>query len=193
MTLTLSPRANSRLWIGAYLVVTFGSAALVKTGVIPAWPGLLLFAASFVLLLPLIRSVERAQEACGATSSAMRAYNRRMIFASFAYVALLLGGVTIARYYAPPAAVRVLLAVAVAAPILFMIRAMARLLREERDEYLRMRLVEQTLISTGIVLAVATIYGFLNAFDLAPRVDAYWAVPLWGVSLGIARMLQRNA
>jgi flagellar biosynthesis protein FliR len=123
----------------------------------------------------------------------MRAYNRRMIFASFAYVVLLLGGMAIARFYAPPAAVRVLLAIAVAAPILFMIRAMARLLREERDEYLRMRLVEQTLISTGILLAVATIYGFLNAFDLAPRVDAYWGVPLWGVSLGVARLLQRNA
>jgi hypothetical protein len=192
MNLTQSPRANYRLWIGAYLVTTFGSAALVKTGVIPLWPGLLLFAASFLLLIPLVRSVERAQEVCGSSSSAMRAYNRRMILASFAYVALLLGGVAIARFYAPPAAVRVLLAVAVAAPVLFMISAMARLLREERDEYLRMRIVEQTLIATGIVLAVATIYGFLNAFDLAPRVDAYWAVPLWGLSLGIARLFQRN-
>ena len=193
MTLTLLSRANSRFWVGAFLVATFGSAALVKRGVIPLWPGLLLFAASFLLLLPLLRSVERAQEDCGASSSAMRAYNRRMIFASFAYVVLLLGGVAIARYYAPPAAVRVVLAVAVAAPILFMISAMARLLREERDEYLRMRLVEQTLISTGILLTVATIYGFLNAFDLAPRVDAFWAVPFWGFSLGIARLLQRNA
>jgi cellobiose-specific phosphotransferase system component IIC len=193
MNLTQSPRANYRLWIGAYLIATFGSAALVKTGVIPLSPGLLLFAASFLLLIPLVRSVERAQEVCGSSSSAMRAYNRRMILASFAYVALLLGAVAIARYYAPPAAVRVLLAVAVAAPILFMIRAMARLLREERDEYLRMRIVEQTLIATGIVLAVTTIYGFLNVFDLAPRVDAYWAVPLWGLSLGIARLLQRNA
>ena len=193
MTLTLSPRANYRFWIGAYLVATFGSGALIKMGTIPLWPGLLLFAASFLLLIPLVRSVERAQEICGATSSAMRAYNRRMIFASFAYVALLLGGVTIAQHYAPPPAVRVLLAVAVAAPILFMIRAMARLLREERDEYLRMRLVEQTMIATGILLSVATIYGFLNVFDLAPRVEAFWAVPLWGISLGVARMFQRNA
>lgn len=193
MTLTLSPRANNRFWIGVYLVATFGSGALLKTGVLPLWPGMLLFVASFLLLVPLIRSVERAQEVCGATSTAMRAYNRRMVFASFAYVVLLLGGVAIARNYAPPAAVRVVLAVAVAAPILFMIRAMARLLREERDEYLRMRIVEQTLIATGIVLAVATIYGFLNVFDLAPRVDAYWAVPLWGLSLGVARLFQRKA
>jgi hypothetical protein len=69
---------------------------------------------------------------------------------------------------------------------------MALLLKEERDEYLRMRMVEQSLVATGIVLAVATLYGFLNAFDLAPRVDAYLAVPLWGIGLGIGRLLQRD-
>jgi hypothetical protein len=187
-----SARTNSRLWIGAFLVATFGTAALAKTGVIPGWPGMALFAASFLLLIPLVRSAERARAACGISSNAMREYNRRMIFAALAYVALLLGGVAIARHYAPPAAVRIVLAVAAAAPILFMIRAMALLLKEERDEYLRMRMVEQSLVATGIVLAVATLYGFLNAFDLAPRVDAYLAVPLWGIGLGIGRLLQRD-
>ena len=64
---------------------------------------------------------------------------------------------------------------------MFIIRAMALLLREETDEYLRMRLVEQSLVATGILLTVATLYGFLNAFDLAPRIDAWAAVPLWAV------------
>jgi hypothetical protein len=183
---------HSRLWIGAFLVATFGSAALLKGGVLPMWPGIAIFAASFLLLIPLVRSVEHAQEVCGANSEAMRAYNRRMMAASFAYVALLLGGIAIARYYAPPVAGRVLLAIVVAAPILFMIRAMARLLKEERDEYLRMRIVDQSLIAAGFVLAVSTIYGFLNTFDVLPRVDAYWIVPLWGLGLGLGRLVQRN-
>jgi hypothetical protein len=187
-----SARTNARLWIGAFLVGTFGTATLAKTGVIPGWPGMALFAASFLLLIPLVRSAERARAACGISSDAMRQYNRRMIFAAFAYVALLLGGVEIAQHFAPPAAVRVVLAIAAAAPILLMIRAMALLLKEERDEYLRLRMVEQSLIATGIVLAVATLYGFLNVFDLAPRVDAYLAVPLWGIGLGIGRLLQRD-
>ena len=187
-----STRTESRLWLGAFLLAIFGTAALLKTGVVPGWPGLVLFAASFLLLIPFIRSAERARAACGISSPAMRTHNRRMIVASLVYVALLLGGVTIARYYSPPAAVRVILAIAAAAPILYMIRSMALLLREERDEYLRMRMVEQSLIATGVVLTLTTLYGFLNVFDLAPRLDAYLVVPLWGIGLGFARLVQRD-
>jgi hypothetical protein len=187
-----STRTESRLWLGAFLLAIFGTAALLKTGVVPGWPGLVLFAASFLLLIPFMRSAERARAACGISSPAMRTHNRRMIVASLVYVALLLGGVTIARYYSPPAAVRVILAIAAAAPILYMIRSMALLLREERDEYLRMRMVEQSLIATGVVLTLTTLYGFLNVFDLAPRLDAYLVVPLWGIGLGFARLVQRD-
>lgn len=187
-----SARANSRLWIGAYFVATFGSAALVKTGVIPGWPGIALFMASFLLLIPLTRSAERARATCGMSSNAMRAYNGRMVAASIAYVVLLLGGVAIAKYYSPPAAVRVLLAMMVAAPILFMVRAMALLITEEKDEYLRMRIVQRSLIATGFLLTVLTLYGFLNVFDLAPKLDAYLAVPVWAVGLGLGRLVHRD-
>src|SRR3569833_2271122 len=146
-----SPRTNSRLWLGAYLVAAFGTGWLFKTGVVPGWPGVALLAASFLLLIPLVRSVERAQAAGGCTSPAMRAYNRRMIVASLTYVAVLLAGVTVAARFAPPVPVRLLLAILVALPALMMVRAMAQLLREERDEYLRMRIVEQTLIATGFL------------------------------------------
>jgi hypothetical protein len=122
----------------------------------------------------------------------MRSYNRRMILSSLAYVGLLLLGVAVASYYAPPAPVRILLAIAVALPILLMIRAMALLLREERDEYLRMRIVEQSLIATGFLLVACSLYGFLNVFDLAPRLDAYLVVPVWAVGLGIGRLFQRG-
>ncbi len=187
-----SPRANSRLWLGTYLVAAFGTGALFRAGIVPGWPGVALFAASFLLLVPLVRSVERAQAASGCASVAMRSYNRRMMLASLAYVGLLLLGVAVASYYAPPAPVRILLAIAVALPILLMIRAMALLLREERDEYLRMRIVEQSLIATGFLLVACSLYGFLNVFDLAPRLDAYLVVPVWAVGLGIGRLFQRG-
>lgn len=187
-----SPRANSRLWLGTYLVAAFGTGALFRAGIVPGWPGVALFAASFLLLVPLVRSVERAQAASGCASAAMRSYNRRMILSSLAYVGLLLLGVAVASYYAPPAPVRILLAIAVALPILLMIRAMALLLREERDEYLRMRIVEQSLIATGFLLVACSLYGFLNVFDLAPRLDAYLVVPVWAVGLGIGRLFQRG-
>jgi hypothetical protein len=192
MGILSSPRANARIWIGAYLVAAFGSGALFRTGVVPGWPGVVLFAASFLLLIPMVRSTERAQAAAGTSSPAMRAYNRRMIVASLIYAAVLIIGATAAAYYAPPPAIRVLLAIIVALPVLMMIRAMALLLRTETDEYLRMRIVEQSLIATGFLLAAASLYGFLNAFDLAPRLDAYLVVPVWAVGLGIGRLFQRE-
>lgn len=192
MTEQVSPRTAVRLWLGAYLIATFGSGALMKSGIVPGWLGVALFLASFLLLVPLVRSAERAQAACGFTSKAMRTYNRRVLFAGMTYVVVLFGGMGIARYFDPPAAIRVLLAIAAALPVLFIIRAMALLLREETDEYLRMRLVEQSLIATGFLLTVATLYGFLNAFDLAPRIDAWAVVPLWAVGLGIGRIFRRE-
>ena len=140
----------------------------------------------------MVRSVERAQAAAGCASPAMRTYNRRMIVASLTYVVVLLAGASMATYLAPPAPVRVLLAIVVALPVLLMVRAMALLLRTETDEYLRMRIVEQTLIATGFLLVAASLYGFLNAFDLAPRLDAYLVVPVWAVGLGIGRLFQRD-
>jgi hypothetical protein len=193
MTVRTSPRTVAWLWVAAYLIATFGTAALMKSGIVPGWPRIALFLASFLLLFPLVRYAERAQAACGFASKAMRTYNRRVLIASMSYIVVLFAGVGIARYLDPPVIVRVILAIAAALPILFVIRAMALLLREETDEYLRMRLVEQSLIATGILLTVATLYGFLNTFGLAPRVDAWAAVPLWALGLGIGRLFRKDA
>ena len=192
MSTSLTLRTAARLWVGAYFVATFGTGILVRTGIIPGWPGLALFAASFLLLLPMVRAIQRAQAECGLTSKAMRTYNRRVLTAAFAYMVALFAGIALARSYTPPAAVRVALAMIVATPVLFIIRAMALLLKEETDEYLRTRLVEQSLIATGFLLTAATLYGFLNTFDLAPPVDAWAVVPVWALGLGVARLFQKD-
>lgn len=188
---TVSARTNSRLWVGAFLIATFGTGALLKMGVLRGWPGMAIFAASFLLLIPMIRSLESAGAARGFNSPAIRNYDRRMIAASLSYVVLLLAGASVARYYAPPVAVRVLLALLVAAPVLLMIRAVALLIREQHDEYLRMWTVQQSLIAMAVVLSVSTLYGFLNVFDVAPRLDAYLIVPLWGLGLGIGAVYNK--
>lgn len=192
MTSTLSLRTSFRIWIAAYFIATFGSGLLLKAGVTRGWMGWTLFLASFLLIVPLVRSSQRLQAECGMNSKAMRSYNRRVLIASLVYVATLFSGIWIANHYNPPAAVRVVLAIAAAAPVIFIIRAMALLLREETDEYLRMRLVEQSLLATGFLLTAGTLYGFLNAFDLAPRIDAYWVMPVWALGLGIGRLFRRD-
>ncbi len=185
-------RTGTLFWVAAYLIATFGAAALVKTGIITGWPGLILIFSTFLLLIPMVRSFERVQQARGTNSVALRTYNRRMLIAAFSYVVLLLGCVAVAAHLAPPAPVRVVLAILVSLPVLFMIRAMALLVKEGKDEYLRTRVIEQNMIATGFLLAAATLYGFLTAFHLAPKLDSFLVVPVWAVGLGIGRAFQRD-
>ena len=75
--------------------------------------------------------------------------------------------------------------------------AIGRLLVEERDEYLRMLMVRQSLVATAFTLSVATMWGFLENFDLVPHVDAFYIAVLWfgGLALGTcvnAFMLRRQ-
>lgn len=63
--------------------------------------------------------------------------------------------------------------------------AIGRLLVEESDEYLRMLLVRQTLVATGFTLTLATMWGFLENFDLVEHIDAFYIAILWFVGLGV--------
>ena len=69
--------------------------------------------------------------------------------------------------------------------------AIGRLIVEEEDEFIRLLIVRQSLIATGFALSISTIYGFLNSFDLAPHVDAYWTTVLWFAGLGVGAMANR--
>jgi hypothetical protein len=69
--------------------------------------------------------------------------------------------------------------------------AVARLLIEEQDEYLRMLLVRQTLIATGLTLGLATVWGFLENFRLVPHVDAFYIAILWFAGLGVGAVYNR--
>lgn len=82
-------------------------------------------------------------------------------------------------------------AVLPALPIIGMILVFSRYLAEESDEYLRMKFNRQVLIATGLMLTVATIWGFLERFGLAPHIDAYWAGFLWVLGFGVGRVVNR--
>lgn len=69
--------------------------------------------------------------------------------------------------------------------------ALARLLVEEEDEYLRMLLVRQLLFASGVTLTVATIWGFLENFRLVPHVDAFYLAILFFVAQGIGAAVNK--
>lgn len=78
-----------------------------------------------------------------------------------------------------------LLASLPALAILGVFWAVGRLIVEETDEYLRMLLVRQSLIATAFALSIATLWGFLENFGLAPHVDAFYLAVLWFAGLGV--------
>ena len=185
-----TPASTSRWWVAAFLIGTFGTGGLKATGILTGPVSTALFLASFLLIIPMARANQKDMAARGCGSAAMARYNRRFLVASLSYVALFFAAMWIARTTEPVVAVRVILALVAALPIMFMIRAMALLLKEEQDEYLRSRHIQQSLVATGLLLTAATLYGFLNAFDVAPRLDAWVAFPVWAVGLGLGRLFQ---
>jgi hypothetical protein len=122
----------------------------------------------------------------GRFNEAQRRYNKRVLGLSVVYAAALLGAVWVFKHQAPQGIVAFALALLPALPILGIFWAMARYLAEEQDEYLRVVQIQNSLAATGLMLAATTVWGFLQTFELLPRVDFYWAAVIWFAGLGAA-------
>lgn len=66
--------------------------------------------------------------------------------------------------------------------------AIARLLIEETDEFMRMLVVRQALIATAFAMSAATVWGFLESVGIVPHIEAfYWAMAwFFGLFIGSA-------
>jgi hypothetical protein len=188
-------RSRWRLWSVAFLAVSVGTPVLIH------WlelRGLALIGALAFWMLSFVffvREISRLQAASGCASPAMLRYNRRIGVITVAYIAAIATAVWAAKTYAPAGPLAWLIALVPAVPVLAMVWAMMRLIVEETDEYLRARIVEQAMIATGFMLAVVTVYGFLESFDLVPHIPAYGAFIVWCLGLGVAglwRTLRRS-
>lgn len=77
--------------------------------------------------------------------------------------------------------------------IVAMIWAMGRLLVELDDEYLKMLEVRKALTATGLVLAVASVWGILELFTSVPKLPIFWIFPMWCGGLAIGALGNRRA
>ncbi|WP_419808736.1 hypothetical protein [Sphingomonas sp.] len=118
-------------------------------------------------------------------SPALRRYNRRILLLSLVYAACLFAAVYLFKHHliAGPLAWPVALAPAV--PVIGFFVTIGRYLVEESDEYLRDQMVRQALIATGLAMAIATAWGFLENFGLVRHVDAYYVAVVWFAGLGL--------
>lgn len=127
-----------------------------------------------------------------APSPAVKRYQRRIMIGMSLYVLLLICAIGAYVRLHPTGVFAYLLALAPALPVVGCIVVMGLYVREETDEFERSIQTEGALWATGGLLAVATVWGFLELFHLVPHVESWWAFPVWAVIWGPAQVFARR-
>jgi hypothetical protein len=122
---------------------------------------------------------------------AWKRYNWRVVWLSLLYAGALLFAVYGFKHRLLSGGIAYVVAVLPALPIIGIFAAIGRYLVEEQDEYVRMLVVRQTLWASGFALSAATVWGFLESFNVAGHVDAYYIAVVWFFGLGIGAIINK--
>jgi len=118
-------------------------------------------------------------------------YNKRVIVLSLIYSAFLIGAVYGFKHHLVGGVLAWIVAILPALPIIGIFAAIGLYLVEEQDEYVRMLMVRQTLWASGFSLSIATVWGFLESFELVSHIEVYWVSVLWFGGLGLGNFANR--
>lgn len=121
------------------------------------------------------------------STPAGRRYLKRFVPTMTAYVVALFVSNRIAEAVQPEGLALVALSFLPALPIIGVIFVIGLYLAEEKDEYLRQRIVVSMLVGLGMMLSVTTAWGFLEESGVVPHVPAYFAFILWCAGWGAAQ------
>ncbi len=122
-------------------------------------------------------------------SPAVRRYHRRFIPAMGVYVLSIFAATWAFRHLRLQGAVAVALAMLPAVPILAVISIVGLYLKEETDEFLRMRVAHSLLWAIGLTLAGCTAWGFLDIYGLVARLSSFYVVVAFCVAFGFCACL----
>ena len=125
-------------------------------------------------------------------SAAGTRYRLRLMIAMTAYVLALIGAIEAWMAMHPEGVAAYVLAILPALPLMGAILVMGLYLKEETDEFERSVQAEAALWATGGLLALATVWGFLEMFGLVPHVESWVAFPAWAAFLAPAQVLARR-
>ena len=177
------------IWVVLYVVSVLGAIGVCfvyrPSG---AWLALTI-AVPVVALTLMIRQARRHRRASGGASLAQRAYLRRFLPLMGAYVVILFAAIWLNKAVAPTGPLAVVLAILPALPLIGVVWAIGRLIVDEKDEYQRSLTVRQVIVATGFMLAVTSVWGFLETFALVPHLPMYWAFIIWCAGLGVGTLV----
>ena len=185
------PLFYAGIMLGAYGAI----AGLALSGAIEGPAVLLLMIAPLALTIPMMKAANRRVEAGGASCMAKGAAQGRYIKRVALFTSLYLATFGVMTFTIaggdPSPAVRAFLAFLPGLAVIGIFWAIARLIVEEQDEFLRMLIIRQSLVGTGMALCSATIWGFLESADVVVHLDAYWWAIVWFFGLGVGAAANR--
>lgn len=168
---------------------------LAGTGAIEGTALLILMLVPMVMMVPLIRSANRRVDAggnaCFAKGEAQKRYLKRIAISTSIYMLAMAGLVFAGNADGIDTTWRILAAIPPGLAIIGVFWAIGRLIVEERDEFLRMLIIRQSLIATAITLSIASVWGFLEIAEAVPHADAYWWAVLWFGGLAVGAVSNR--
>jgi hypothetical protein len=184
-------KRSRNLWAAIFVLAMIAAAIAIDTVHAGVWGSLAIALVPMLFLIPMIRSAERAQVETGGATAAMLRYTRRVTVMTFAYVIALFAAIGITRQMEVQGPFLWILALLPTIPIVGMVIAMGRLLVEETDEYQRLRFLRASVVATGFVLVLSTLWGFLEMFGLVPHLWLWAVFPVWALGLGVGQMVNR--
>lgn len=118
-------------------------------------------------------------------NAAQRRYMWRFLPAMGVYSVAIIGSNLAAQAWQPQGALLFLVALAPALPLLAAIAAIGLYLAEETDEFIRSRNATAAIGALGLLLAIATVWGFLEEGGVVPHLPLWAAFPFWAFGLGV--------
>lgn len=122
---------------------------------------------------------------------AYRTYLRRMAIAAAAYLVTIFIAVRFLHHGAPANWLSGVVALLPGLAVLGMILAIARLMMELDDEFLRLLEVRKALVATALTLAITSVWGLLELLADVPRLEVFWVFPMWCIGLIVGQVVNR--
>lgn len=121
-------------------------------------------------------------------TTAGKIYTKSIILWMSLYAVGLFASVWFIKNFAPALPIKYALAFAPALPIGGSILAILRLMRDS-DEYIRAIYADRFILTTGVLLFICTVWGFMQNFADAPKIELWLVYPIFWATFGFVSCL----